>query len=174
METKERKSIHYYMRSLHRDIGFFVIGLAVVYSMSGIILIYRDTDFLKQEKLIEKQLSPDIKVEDLGKELRMRNFEVQKTEADLVYFQNGTYNKTTGLAKYTEKKLPAFLEKLTNLHKAISKNSSHIFSVVFGLLFLFLAISSFWMYKAKSKMFRRGMIFTASGVILVIILLLLI
>jgi hypothetical protein len=174
METKEKKSIHYYMRSLHRDIGFLIIGFALIYSLSGIVLIYRDTDFLKQESKIEKKLSPDLQAADLGKALRMRNFEVQKTEGDIIYFQNGTYNSTTGVANYTEKQLPAFLEKLTNFHKAISKNLIHIFSLLFGFSFLFLAISSFWMFKPKSKMFRRGIIFAASGVILVVILLMII
>ena len=45
MEQKEKKSIHYYMRGLHRDIGFFLIGLTLIYSISGVLLIYRDTDF---------------------------------------------------------------------------------------------------------------------------------
>lgn len=52
MEKKEKKSINHYMRSLHRDIGFFVIGLIVIYSISGVVLIYRDTNFLKHDAVI--------------------------------------------------------------------------------------------------------------------------
>lgn len=32
METREKKSIQYYMRSLHRDIGFFAIGLTLIFA----------------------------------------------------------------------------------------------------------------------------------------------
>ena len=52
MEEKENKSINHCIRSLHRDIGFFIIGLTIIYSMSGIVLTYRDTNFLKHETLI--------------------------------------------------------------------------------------------------------------------------
>ena len=40
-------TIHYWIRSLHRDIGFFLVGLTLVYVLSGILLIYRDTGFLQ-------------------------------------------------------------------------------------------------------------------------------
>lgn len=40
-------SIHYWIRSLHRDIGFFLVGLTLVYVLSGVVLIYRDTGFLQ-------------------------------------------------------------------------------------------------------------------------------
>ena len=73
METKEKKSSNRYMRSLHRDFGFFAIGLTLIFSISGIVLIYRDTDFLKFEKQIEKQLSPNIKESELGMILHIRN-----------------------------------------------------------------------------------------------------
>ena len=43
MEEQEKKSINHFVRSLHRDIGFFVIGLTIIYSISGIVLTYRDT-----------------------------------------------------------------------------------------------------------------------------------
>ncbi len=38
MEPKKSKSFNYYMRTLHRDIGFFAFGLIVIYILSGIVL----------------------------------------------------------------------------------------------------------------------------------------
>ena len=52
MENKERKSINHYMRVWHRYAGFFILGIALIYGLSGITLIFRDTDFLKKEKKI--------------------------------------------------------------------------------------------------------------------------
>lgn len=40
-------NIHYWIRSLHRDIGFFLVGLTLIYVFSGILMIYRDTGFLQ-------------------------------------------------------------------------------------------------------------------------------
>jgi hypothetical protein len=171
MKNKETKSINYYMRSLHRDIGFFVVGLALIYGISGIVLIYRETGFLKHEKQIERQLSPNIEASELGKTIHMRNFEVLKTEGDVVYFQNGTYNKATGMVKYSDKVLPVLLEKFNNMHKASNRSITHWLSVIFGIALLFLAISSFWMFKPNTKLFRRGLLFAAIGFIASMVLL---
>lgn len=171
MEQKEKKSINRYMRSLHRDIGFFVIGLIVIYSISGVALIYRDTNFLKHDAVVEKKISPDMDVSELGKVLRLKDFKVLKTDGPIIHFQNGTYNKETGIAKYSTKELPLWINKFSNLHKSSSKSLVHWFTTVFGILLLFLAISSFWMFKPKTKLFRRGIYFAASGILAAIILL---
>ncbi len=42
-------SFGFQMRVIHRYLGFFLVGIMAVYSLSGIVLIFRDTDFLKQE-----------------------------------------------------------------------------------------------------------------------------
>ncbi|MDO9256237.1 MAG: hypothetical protein Q7U54_12040 [Bacteroidales bacterium] len=147
METKSKKSLNYYMRSLHRDIGFIIVGLTIIYSISGIVLIYRETGFLKHVELIEKQLSTNINETELGGILRIRNMEGLKTEGDVVSFKNGTYNKKTGIVKYSENALPTFLEKLNNLHKTSDKGITHWFITIFAVLLLFLAVSSFWMFK---------------------------
>lgn len=171
MESKKSKSFNYYMRSLHRDIGFFAFGLVVIYILSGIVLIYRDTDLLKSEVTVERQLKPNMEIGDVGKELRMREVKVTKTEGDIITFQNGTYNKTSGTAVFTSKEVMFPFNKFINFHKAISGKATHWFNLVFGLVFLFLAISSLWMFKANTKTFQRGMILVGVGIVFTIVLL---
>ncbi len=173
MEEKKKKTFRQLMRSLHRDIGFLMIGITLIYALSGIVLVYRDTNFLKRERQIEKQLDPNLETDQLGQALRMRMFKVEKTEGDIVYFGNGTYNKSTGLAKYSVTSLPAFLNKINGLHKTTSRGKTHWFTTVFGVLLIFLAISSFWMFKAGSKSFKRGLLFSAIGLLAAVIMLLL-
>jgi hypothetical protein len=173
MEQKGKKSLNHYMRALHRDVGFFIIGLTIIYSISGIVLIYRDTNFLKHEAMVEKKLSPNMEAPELGSVLHIRDFKVSKSEGDILYFQNGNYNKATGVATYSTNELPSFLNKFNSLHKSASKSSIHLFTTIFGILLLFLAISSFWMFKANSKLFRRGMILASAGIVVSIILLIL-
>ncbi|SHE82733.1 hypothetical protein SAMN05444274_102502 [Mariniphaga anaerophila] len=173
MENRKKRSLAYYMRMLHRDIGFFMIGFVCIYCLSGIVLVYRDTDFLKTEREIEKQLPPDIQESKLGMMLRLKNFQLEKTENGIVYFNLGQYNQETGIAKYTSKELPGWMNKLVGLHKITSGSPVHWVAVVFGVLLLFLAISSFWMIKSGTKVFRRSMIYVAVGVtamLLVIVL----
>ncbi len=171
MESKERKSISYTIRSLHRDIGFFVIGITVIYCISGILLVYRDSDFLKHEVIIEKEIKPNLNESDLGMLLHLKDFKVYKTEGDIVYFLNGTYNKATGLVKYKDKVLPSVFTSSIQLHKTSSHSATRWISVVFGISLMFLAISSFWMFKSKTKFFRRGISVAIGGGIVAIILL---
>lgn len=168
---KLNKPVNYYMRSLHRDIGFFVIGLTIIYCISGIMLIYRDTGFLKQVRLIERQLPLNTNEHKLGRILHIRDFKVLKQDNEIVYFQNGTYNKTTGIAKYSAETLPIILEKFNKLHKLPSKKITHLFSLIYCILLLFLAVSSLFIYKPKTRLFHRGINITIAGFICAIILL---
>jgi len=155
METKEKKSIYYYMRVFHRYLGFFFVGIVLIYALAGITLIFRDTDFLKKEKTVKTTLPADTKTADLGSALRLREFKILKTEGDVIYFHGGTFNTTTGAAEMTVKELIFPLNKLTNIHKTPSKNPFHWVTLAFGIVMLFLAISSFQtppeMATARSK-----------------------
>lgn len=159
------------MRVVHRYLGFFMAGIMAVYAVSGVLLVYRDTDFLKKTILIDEKIKADLNEKDLGKELRLKGFEVTKTEGDVLYFKQGNYNAKTGAAKYEKKELPLILKKMTGLHKSQSKDKWSPLNVFFGFSLFFFVISSFWMFNVKSKAFRRGMIYTAAGLVLSIILL---
>jgi hypothetical protein len=166
-----KKPISHYLRSLHRDVGFFLIGITIIYCVSGILLIYRNTDFLKTEKVIVKELPPHVDAAELAKILHLRELKVLKTEGEIVFFTSGTYNNNTGVVQYTSKALPSFLEKINSLHKASSAKISHWLSLTFGISLLFLAITSFWMFKSKSKHFRRGVVFASIGLFFALVLL---
>lgn len=170
--AKEKRSVTYYMRALHRDIGFFVVGLVLVYVFSGIVLVYRDIGLMMSDTQVEKKLPPNIEPDQLGKMLHLKDFKVVKTEGDTIYFQAGSYNKATGLAVYTAKQLPIVLQKFVDLHKTTSGNGKHWFAIFFGGLLGFLGISSFWMHKKGTHMFRRGIVIASVGLIITIVVLL--
>jgi hypothetical protein len=161
------------MRALHRDIGYFVIGLTMIYVVSGIVLVFRDTSFLKQKTEITKELSPGLDTEKLGQELHLRGFKIEKTEGETVYFKNGSYNQTTGKATYTEEKLPVLFEKLNKLHKSSSKSSTAWLNIIYGVLLGYLAISAFFMFKPKAKLFKRGAILSAVGFAFAVVMIML-
>lgn len=48
----------------------------MVCCIGGIILVYRDNEFIKQEQLIEKQLPRKLKPQGFGKALYLRNMMV--------------------------------------------------------------------------------------------------
>ena len=171
MEKKEKKSFNRIMRSLHRDAGYLIFGFVIIYALSGIVLIYRDTDFMKKDVIRERTLAPNLGPEELGREMRMPGFIVDRTEGDILYFGNGSYNTATGVTQFTAKDLRFPLNKFSELHKIISGSGKHWFMVVFGILLLFMALSSLWMFKPGTKFFSRGMIYVGAGLVIAIILL---
>jgi hypothetical protein len=172
MERKESKSMHRTMRALHRDAGFLVIGFVIIYALSGIILIYRDTNFMKKEVVMERKLPPNLPDEQLGMQVRMPGFKVEKTAGEWVYFSGGSYNRSTGMATMTMKQVRFPFNKLIELHKIMSSKGIHWFTVVFGTVLIFMAISSLWMFKPGTKLFGRGLLLAGIGIIITIILLL--
>jgi hypothetical protein len=159
------------MRVYHRYLGFFLAGVMAVYAISGIILIFRDTDFLKSEKMVETKVAPDIAIEALGKAIKVRDLKVDKEENGIVYFKQGNFNKTTGIAQVTTKELPMILDKMTHMHKANTKHPLFVLNIFFGLSLFFFVISSFWMFMPSTNTFKKGMYFTLGGIILTLILL---
>jgi hypothetical protein len=159
------------MRVYHRYLGYFLAGIMAVYALSGIVLIFRDTDFLKREKRIEQSLAPNLKADEVGKALRIRDLKFESQEGDIATFKQGMYNKTTGQAVYTVKSLPPAIEKLTRLHKANTGQPLFFLNVFFAVSLLFFVISSFWMFLPKTSIFKKGLYFTLAGLMLTLILL---
>lgn len=159
------------MRIWHRYLGFFLVGIMAMYALSGLIMIFRNTDFLKSAEQINKTIQPGIAAADLGKALDMRRLKVEKEDSTLIYFENGTYNKQTGQASYVIKDWPKFINKLTQLHKARSGDPLYLLNVFFGVSLLFFVVSSFWMFKPDTAIFKKGMLYVGAGILLTIILL---
>lgn len=169
-QKKTGKSIQYYMRCLHRDIGFVVVGLTIIYALSGILLTYRSTDLLKKETTVNVQIDKGLEAGELGKALRMRFFQIERQTEDTVFFRGGSYDRGSGMATYTQLKYPTVIEKLVELHKLSSQNIMHILAVVYAVLLFFLAISSLFMYRPGTRLFRRGILLTVIGVVIALIM----
>lgn len=159
------------MRLYHRYLGFFLAGIMAVYSISGIVLIFRNTDFLKKENTYQQIIPENISDDMLGEYLKIKNFKITNSENDLVYFEQGVYNKSTRQANYTLKELPLLMNKMTKLHKATTSSPLFYLNIFFGLSLLFFVVSAFWMYLPSTDLFKKGIYFAIGGVILTIILL---
>lgn len=171
MEKRKKKgSVKSTMRILHRYLGYFTAGIMAVYALSGVLLIYRDTNFLKKENKYEVVLRPGLEDKELAKEVKIRNLDVTSIEGDIKTFKEGTYNMKTGEAKYAKMEWPYVLAKFNELHKSTSTHRYASLNTVFGLVLFFFVISSFWMFNFKSKAFRRGMIYAGIGFVVAIIM----
>jgi hypothetical protein len=159
------------MRIIHRYLGFFLAGIMAVYALSGIVLIFRDSDTFKRPVTTEFQTSKNIPAEGLAKALERRRLEITKTDGKKICFENGFYNQDTGKGSITEMELPYFLDKMTHLHKAKSSQPLFFLNIIFGLGLLTFVITAFWMFIPSSKIFKKGIFFSLAGLTLAMILL---
>ena len=174
MTEKSSRSFYSWMRILHRDIGFLVIGVTVVYAISGFVLTYREADIFKTETHIEKQIQPGLPASQLGRALRVHGqLKIVNENESTITFVDGTYNKKTGDVSYTSQEFLPVLKQFNDLHFVSSKDSRHWFTACYAVLLLFLALSSFGMYKPGTKLFKRGLSFAAVGLIGAVLLLML-
>ena len=159
------------MRVYHRYLGFFLAGIMAIYSISGIILIFRNTDFLKKEKQQTSIVEPNLNEEALGKVIKVKELKFLKKEGDMAYFKQGSYQITTGKATYTVKELPFIIGKMNNFHKANTSHPLFYLNIFFGTALMFFVISTFWMFAPGTRIFKKGILFTLAGVLLTLILL---
>lgn len=159
------------MRVLHRYLGFFLAGIMAVYAISGVVLIFRDTGFLKQKSTVVASITPNLTAEKLGKEIKKRNLVIDSSAGQWQYFKGGKYNVSTGAVSYQKEELPVILSKLTQLHKASSKKPLFVLNIFFGVSLLFFVLSAYWMFKPKSTIFKKGLLYTLAGIVFVIVIL---
>lgn len=159
------------MRVLHRYLGFFLAGIMAVYAISGVSLIFRKTDYLKRSTTVEKTVAAGLSIERVGEELKIKGIKESKREGDLIFFEGGQYDQASGQAVYTVKALPTVLKKMTDLHKATTQSPLFFFNIFFGAALLFFVLSAFWMFLPGTDVFKKGLWYTAGGIVLTLIML---
>ncbi|PRP66452.1 PepSY domain-containing protein [Nonlabens agnitus] len=159
------------VRMYHRYLGFFLAGIMAVYAISGVALIFRNTDYLKQQVTVEETLDSNLSPEQVGKELKIKDFEASKVTDKEIAFKTGVYNVQTGFVSYTKLQNPYLLDKLQNFHKAKTGQPLYYLNILFGVSLLFFVVSAFWMFLPSTPIFKKGMWFAAAGLVLTLVLL---
>ena len=157
--------LHNTFRQYHRWLGFFLAGIMAVYSVSGVLLIFRSTDFLKYDYVTQQQLSPNLDAKSLAENVRIRNFKIESETAQSIVFNDGEYDKASGMAKITKKDYPTPLAKLVKLHKANTNSPLFFLNITFGLALLFFVISSFLMFMPRAMPYKNGLKIAGGGIV---------
>lgn len=157
-------------RVYHRYLGFFLSGVMIIYALSGTLMIFRTTNFLKFEKVVTKEIEPNTSKEDLGRALFIRDMKVLEENDEMIRFEQGTYNKTTGVAEYKVKELPTVLQKMEQMHKATTNSPLFFMNIFFGISLLFFSVSAFFMFVRKTKAFKNGVYVALAGLAFAILM----
>ncbi len=163
---------HNSFRQYHRWIGFFLAGIMAVYALSGVLLIFRTTDFLKYENTYERQLESGLSGQGLGEQLRIKGFAVVEENSEKVMFRQGEYNKQNGEVVYTLKDYPAPLAKMVKLHKATTNSPLFFVNIAFGVALLFFVISAFLMFIPKALPYKNGLKIAGVGFVFMVLMVL--
>lgn len=161
--------VHNSIRQFHRWLGFFLAGIMAIYAISGVLLIFRKTDFLKFPQTEIRQLEAGLDAQSLNAQLSLKNFVVESESAQRISFNTGQYDKQTGkvTTSYTDYPMP--LAKLVKLHKATHKSPLFFLNIFFGLSLLFFVVSAFFMYMPKLAFFKNGVKISIAGAIFALV-----
>ena len=154
------------IRPLHRYVGAVVLGLTLVYVISGIVLIFRDQGFMTYNVQVEKQLDPGLSAAQVAQQAKIKKFKlIEETDTEIL-FKGGYYHSHTGISVYQKSTYPTVLEKMNQLHKSTSSNALHLIAIIYSVCLAFLAISSLAMFKFSSRIARKNFIAIVGGVAL--------
>lgn len=168
-------------RSLHRDIGYFCIGMTLIFAISGIALNHiNDWD---SNYSITVQTHPitisqkQLKQADAN-QMVLNALSMQQQKVKAQYWQSPTQYKlfldqgtllidTQQQSATVERIEPRFiLRSLNFLHLNEAKQAWTWFSDIFALLLIYLAISALFMIKGKKGVLGARGLLVVSGFIL--------
>ena len=184
MATERKRKWRWWFRVIHRDVGYFLFGMTIIYSVSGIALNHIN-DFNPSYEIVKKKLSIDTSKYNL------------RSDADImslvdVFNENENYKKhkinSRGQVKIYLEKGSILInpsgevdyEKFTRRPFLFQVNFLHYnpgswwkwFSDIFAVGLIIIAITGIFLVKGKHSISRVGLIYTSLGIIIPILFLL--
>ncbi|HMJ15372.1 MAG TPA: PepSY-associated TM helix domain-containing protein [Polyangiaceae bacterium] len=173
---RRRWSARPWLRALHRDAGYFVVGLTIIYALSGLAVNHIkdwDPSFHQIERSHQLALplpkSDSAAAEHVLSKLGVRDtprevYRASDTQLDIVFDQL-TFHVDTQSGKVLEEgQEPRFFLRLANwLHLNRGKKAWSYVADGYAVLLLFLAISGLFMIPGKKGLLGRGALVATLG-----------
>lgn len=172
-------------RNLHRDLGYFYIGLIISFAFSGILMNHRDywhpEKYTVQTKAISVNIPKDTDItekyaEELGKQLgiddKIRRHKVKENELKISFEKNDVeIDLKTGKGEIVTFIKTPIISQTMKLHKNTS-NWWIYYSDIFGLSLITIAITGAIMIKVGKNTFeKRGWKLALAGLIVPLLIL---
>ncbi|MFO7938924.1 MAG: PepSY-associated TM helix domain-containing protein [Bacteroidales bacterium] len=170
---QRKNKLRLWLRRIHRDAGYFAVGITLVYALSGIFLHHKMGVKITTETL---QLSPKQESEALKLQWAstvhykpITYTEERAGEIDF-YFPGGTgtYKKKSGATSFETYKDRPLVRFMSQLHENQVKGWG-IIADIFACVLIFLAISGLFMVPGKNGFKRRGVWWFTAGIGLVVL-----
>ena len=175
-DASRLRALRPWVRALHRDFGYLVIGLTVIYAVSG-IAVNHISDWDPSFRQIEKTHQVAVPLPDdddaaaqrvlgaLGVQEKPREvYRADESQLDLV-FEQRTFHVDTSSGKVLEEgQSPRWLLRTANwLHLNRGKRAWTILADAYAVLLLFLAISGLFMIPGRKGLVGRGAVIALVG-----------
>ena len=173
-------------RNLHRDLGYFYIGLIISFAFSGILMNHRDSwhaeKYSVETKKVQVKLPTEDKitedfVKDLDKQLniddKFRRFKVEDGKLRISFEKNDVcLDLKTGKGEIDSYIKTPIISSIIKLHKNTS-NWWIYYGDIFGISLITIAITGTLMIPAGKFSFKnRGWKLALAGIIFPLIILL--
>lgn len=171
-----------WLRAIHRDLGFLVAGISLVYGISGIYLNHidgKDPAFRTEERTVQLpvQLTQEALVStwNVSPDLPplKKVFPIDETHSRLMLEGGvGVYNSTDGRVDYEKHEKRHFVYWINRLHYNKVKGWSLV-ADFFAVSLLFLAVSGLFIVKGKKGTAGSGKWYLLAGLAIPVIYVLL-
>lgn len=179
ISSNKKVSLNSFLRGAHRDIGYFVTGVLLIYALSGIFLTHKNlfpaTKTVRGQLVLpvgaEGQVFEEIWDKYLADKKLIRC--TDKGEQIDFYMESGKgfYLKKTGELRYEFYLQNKFILLLNQFHENQIKGWRTVADLFAGML-LFLAISGLFLARGKNGFRRRGIWLFFAGFVLILLFLL--
>ena len=171
------------LRILHRDFGYFIVGMTIVYALSGIYLNHRH-DFNPDYKIfvtdfrIDIQENPLQTIEEIKTALHSVNDEVVYKKHYLnnagmikIFIENGeaVINPVTGKGTLQYLQRRPLIFSLNMLHRASIGTLWKWTSDLMAVILIFVAVSGLFLLKGKRGFGRWGWWLMVAGIVVPLI-----
>lgn len=172
--------IRKWLRILHRDFGYFIVGMTIVYGLSGIFLNHRhdfnpDYNIIITDFTAELPEKPDWTNEEIKQVLIAVNPDVVykkhyiNNEGNIkVFIENGetVINSKTGAARMQYLQKRPIIFQMNKLHKASIGSLWKWVSDGMAVILIFVAVSGLFLLKGKRGFGRWGWWWMLAGIVI--------
>jgi uncharacterized protein len=179
MKQQTGMKIRKLLRILHRDLGYFIVGMTIVYGLSGIFLNHRH-DFNPDYNIYFDSFQTEIGPGTTVTEAMLRDI-LAGLEHDVVYkkhyttnqgnikifIENGevVINPETGEGTMSYLKKRPIIFEMNKLHKATIGTLWKWVSDAMAVILIFVAVSGLFLLKGKRGFGRWGLWWTIAGIV---------
>jgi len=175
-QRRKKYNVRPWLRALHRDIGYFAVGLTIVYALSGLAVNHlKDWDPNFKQVNRTHQLALPLPTEDNAaaqgalRALRVHEtprevYRASDTQLDIVFDQRTFHVDTTTGVVHEEGQAARPLLRVANwLHLNRGKRAWTYIADFYAVFLLFLAGSGLFMIPGRKGLFGRGAVVAVLG-----------